>query len=306
VISVVVQRFPDLNFQSTVDQEGFVTAPLLGRVSLKGLTIDEAQVKVRQNYDRYVVNPVVFLALTNPRPVIVTMTGEVARPGQYPLQLPRVSSALLTAGGATGTADLRSISVKRPLADGTTLDQKIDLITPLKEGTPLPDLRLQDGDVIVIGKLQPGADQNYDRNLVTRSTLVKPQINIRILSYASNGLGNVSLPNGSTFIDALTAARPNPDNANLSRVALVRFDPVQKKAITRDIDARKILSGDLSQNIALEDNDVIVVGRNLIGKITYALNTFTQPFRDILGFTLFFRELTNSTSNLFGPTGSNR
>ena len=54
---------------------------------------------------------------------------------------------------------------------------------------------------------------------------------------------------------------------------------------------------------ALQDSDVIVIGRNLIGRITYALNTFTQPFRDVLGFTLFFRELGNSATNLFGPTG---
>jgi polysaccharide biosynthesis/export protein len=301
VISVVVQRFQDLNFQATIDQDGNITAPLLGRLSIRGLTVEQAQDRVRQNYNRYVVDPVVFLALTNPRPVLVTLSGEIARPGQYPLQLPRVSSALLTAGGATAQADLRSVRVKRPLVDGTILEQKLDLFSPLKDGNPLPDLRLQDGDVIVISKLE--SDQDYDRTLASKSTLVKPQINVRILSYASGGLGNVTLPNGSTFLDALTAARPNPDRTNFRRVALVRFDPIQKKAVSREIDAKKILAGDPTQNIALEDNDVIVVGRNLVGKITYALNTVTQPFRDVLGFLLFFRELRNGASDLFGPTG---
>jgi polysaccharide biosynthesis/export protein len=50
---------------------------------------------------------------------------------------------------------------------------------------------------------------------------------------------------------------------------------------------------------------VIVIGRNLVGKITYALNVFTQPFRDVLGFLLFFKQLGSSATNLFAPNGSN-
>jgi polysaccharide export outer membrane protein len=300
-ISVVVQRFPDLTFQATIDQEGQITPPLLGKISLQGLTIAEAQERVRQSANRIVIDPVVLLALTNPRPVLVTLTGEIARPGVYALQLPRVASAILTAGGATSMADLRSLQIKRPLKDGSVLEETIDLITPLKDGSTLPDLRLQEGDVIVIPKMTNVQDD--DRSLMARSTLVKPQITVRLLSYSSGGLGNVTLPNGSTFLDALTAARPNPDNANLRRVALIRFDPVQKKAVTYEIDARAILKGDMSRNMALEDNDVIVVGRNLVGKITHSLNTFTQPFRDVLGFLLFFRQLRQSADDLFGPTG---
>lgn len=301
-ISVQVQRFADLNFQATIDQEGNITAPLLGKVPLQGLTIAQAQERIRQGVNRFVIDPVVFVALTSQRPVLVTVTGEIAKPGLYPLSLPRTSAALLLAGGATGQADLRSVVIKRPLADGSMVEEKLDLVTPLQAGTPLPDLKLQDGDVIVIPKLSE-QDQTYDRTLMARSTLVKPQINVRLLSYSSNGLGTLTLPNGSTFLDALTAARPSPDNANLRRVALIRFDPIQKKAVTRDIDARSILSGNMAQNIQLEDNDVIVIGRNLVGRITYALNTFTQPFRDVLGFLLFFRELRNGADSLFGPTG---
>ena len=300
-ISVVVQRFPDLTFQATIDQEGNITPPLLGRISLQGLTIAEAQERIRQAANRIVIDPVVLLALTSPRPVLVTVTGEIAKPGVYALQLPRVAAALLTGGGATSMADLRAIQIKRPLKDGSTLEQTIDLVTPLKEGGTLPDVRLQDGDVIVIPKI--ANLQDPDRALMARSTLVKPQITVRILSYTNGGIGNVSLPNGSTFLDALSAARPNPDNANLRRVALVRFDPVQQKATTYELDARAMLRGDMSKNMALEDNDVIVVGRNLVGRITYALNTFTQPFRDVLGFLLFFQQLRESSSDLFGPTG---
>jgi polysaccharide export outer membrane protein len=38
--------------------------------------------------------------------------------------------------------------------------------------------------------------------------------------------------------------------------------------------------------------------------LSYFLNSFTQPFRDILGFLLFFREISNSAEELFGPNNS--
>ncbi|MCY7322264.1 MAG: polysaccharide export protein [Phormidesmis sp. CAN_BIN36] len=304
-VGVVVQRFPDLSFQAVIDQEGNITTPLLGKVALQGLTIEQAQEKVRQGVNRFVIDPIVLLALTNQRPVLVTLTGEISRPGVYPLTPPsRISSALLIAGGATQMADLRSVIVRRTLSDGSNLEETLDLIAPLKNGTALPDLRLQDGDVVVISRLAPGAEKDYDRGLVARSTLVKPQISVRVLSYARGGLGNVVLPSGSSFLDALTAAAVNPDASDLRRIALIRFDPVQQKAVSREIDGKKVIMGDMAQNIALEDNDVIVIGRNLVGRVTYALNVFTQPFRDVLGFLLFFRELGNGASNLFGPTNN--
>ncbi len=305
VITVYVQRFQDLSFQAAIDQQGKVTHAVLGKISLQGLTIDEAQERVRQAVSRYIINPIVLLSLSTPRPVQVTISGEIAKPGLYPLLQSggRVSSVLLAAGGTTERGDLRAVKVRRTFTNGTTKEQDIDLYTPLKDGSALPDLRLQDGDVIVIPTLDPTKVGDYDRSIVARSTLVKPVLTIRILSYARGGLTEVPVPNGSKFVDALAKSGLNPDQANLARVAVIRFDAVQQKAITFEVNGKDALMGDPKQNIALQDSDVIVIGRNFVGRITYALNVFTQPFRDVLGFTLFFKELSKSTSSLFGPTG---
>lgn len=304
-IAVNVNRFPELSFAATVNPEGNITAPLLGTIFVKGLTLEELQERLRIGFNRYVIDPVVVVTLGAQRPVQVTVLGEVVKPGFYPVAGPaRVSSALLSAGGATSRADLRALQVRRTLIDGTVIEQKVDLFTPIANGGQVPDLRLEDGDAIVVPKLEVGVDQDYDRNLVARSTLAKQQITIRVLSYAGNGIGNISLANGSTFIDALTAISPNLENARLKKIALIRFDPEQGKAITKELNGKKALMGDVSQNVPLQDNDVIVVGRNLVARITYALNAFTQPFRDVLGFLLFFREISDSASDLFGP-GSN-
>ncbi|HIK26746.1 MAG: SLBB domain-containing protein [Oscillatoriaceae bacterium SKW80] len=233
-------------------------------------------------------------------PVQVTITGEVTKPGFYSLPpAAKISDAILIAGGTTLRADLRAVRVRRALGDGRFSEEIIDLFTPLQNSQPIPDLRLATGDAVVVSTLPPGEDLAYDRQLVARSTLAKPTISVRILSYAGGNSGTLELPNGSTFADAL---RGIPlDTANLRKIALIRFDPEQGKAVTLHLDGKQAIMGNPSQNPLLQDNDAIVIGRNLVARITYALNTFTQPFRDILGFLLFFQSLQNSARDLFGP-----
>ncbi|MCC5599076.1 polysaccharide biosynthesis/export family protein [Nostoc favosum] len=345
-ISVSVQRFPDLSFQALINPEGNIVVPLLGKVSLQGLTLEEAQEKIRLGLNRYVVDPVIVLALATQRqdlsfqavispegnivvpqvgtvslqgltleeaqekirlglsnifpdpivvvslagtrPVQVTVSGEIFRPGIYPINspTPRVADALLISGGSTLNADLRQVQVRRKLIDGSVISQTIDLYATLQNGGSIPNLRLQDGDAILVPRREVGNNDGYDRNLVARSSLSTPQIRVRVLNYAAGGLAIQALPNGSTFVDALGGV--NLDTANLRDIALVRFDPERGQAVTQKLDAKKALGGDASQNVALQDNDVLVVGRNLIGKITNFLTTITQPFFNVQSFLRFF------------------
>ncbi|OKH31212.1 hypothetical protein NIES2119_29340 [[Phormidium ambiguum] IAM M-71] len=311
VLTISVPRFPELSVQAAVGPEGNIILPLAGNVSVRGLTLEEATEKIRAAYNQFVIDPIVTVGLAAQRPLQVSVTGEVTRPGLYTFSLvvgstlPRLSTALLTAGGSTTQADLRQVVIRRFLLDGSFIEQRVDLFTPLAAGEPIPEVRLEDGDAIIVPKLQVGTEQNYDRQLVASSNLVQQTINIRILSYPNQAVGNLTVANGSSFLDAFTAAGVSLVGTDIDSVAVIRFDRERGRAIVRELNARRALFGDASQNILLQDNDVIVIGRNLVGRITYALNIFTQPFRDILGFLLFFQELTDSATNLFRPGGNN-
>lgn len=296
-ISVAVQRFPDLSFQALINPEGNIVVPLLGTVSLQGLTLQEAQEKIRLGLSRIFPDPIVVVSLAGTRPVQVTISGEIFKPGIYPINssTPRVADALLISGGSTLNADLRQVQVRRKLIDGSVISQTIDLYAALQNGGSIPNLRLQDGDAVLVPRREVGNDDGYDRNLVARSSLATPQIRVRVLNYAGGGLSTQALPNGSTFVDALGGV--NLDAANLRDIALVRFDSEQGKAVTQKLDAKKALGGDASQNVPLQDNDVIVVGRNLIGKITNLLTTITQPFFNVQSFLQFFRNVGGNGSN---------
>jgi polysaccharide export outer membrane protein len=298
-ILVLVQRFPDLSFQGTVNPEGSIVMPLAGTLRLQGLTLAEAQEAIRQQFDRFIIDPEVTLSLLAQRPVQVTVVGEVVRPGFYPIGSTRVSDALLAAGGSLDSADLRHVEVRRTLLDQSVIEQEVDLYTPLAKGEPLPDLRLEDGDVVSIPSLAQLQDPNYDRDLVATSTVAKPTITIRILSYAAGAGGTIVLPSGSSFRDALNGIPLT--TANINRIALIRYDPETQEPVKQILNGKKALTGDPEQDVPLQDNDVIVIGRNLITNITYALSRLTQPFRDVLGFLLFFDSLTENATNLFQP-----
>ncbi|WP_088242034.1 polysaccharide biosynthesis/export family protein [Calothrix rhizosoleniae] len=287
VLSLVGQR-PRFNFQGVISPEGNILVPEVGAVSLQGLTLSEAQEKIRLSLSKILVEPIVAVSLVSPRPVRVTISGEVFRPGIYPVNspIPRVTDVLLTAGGSTMMADLRQITVRRQLVDGSVISKTIDLYSPLQNGSSPPTLRLQDGDAIIVSRREVGSDDDYDRNLVARSSLAVPQIKIRVLNYAAGGITTVSLPNGSNFIDALSGVSTN--NAKLTKIALIRFDPERGQAITQKLNGKKALGGDASQNVPLQNNDVIVIGRTLIGQITNTLTTITRPFFDIRSFIRFF------------------
>ncbi|WP_066375885.1 MULTISPECIES: polysaccharide biosynthesis/export family protein [unclassified Anabaena] len=287
VLSLAVPR-PDLNFSAPVNPEGNIVIPQVGTISVQGLSVQEAQEKIRLTSSEILANRMLVVSLAAPRPVQVTVSGEVFRPGIYGMasSIPRVADALLASGGSTMNADLRQVQVRRRLMDGSTISQTIDLYGALQNDGSLPSLRLQDGDAIVVPSREIGADDGYDRYLVARSSLAVTQIRIRVLNYAAGGLVTQALPNGSSFVDALGGI--NLDTANLRDIALVRFDAERGKAVTQKLDAKKALAGDVSQNVPLQDNDVIVVGRSLVGRITNFLSTITQPFFNVRSFLNFF------------------
>lgn len=295
VISINVEQFPEFNFIGPIDAEGNIVIPILGRVLVAGLTLQEVETKISRalGKDFLLTEPKVFAILSTPRPVRVTLIGEVSRPGFYTVDgTTLLSDVLSISGGTTDMADLRQVIVRRTLSDGSVIEEEIDLYTPLIAGNPVPKVPLQGGDTIIVSRLEVGEDQGYDRLLVSQSNIPQPEITVRLLAPVQPSgqvLQNLVLPNGSNILD-MVAAIPLADvlRVNVRDVTLLRFDPETGKVITQSINIRKILDGDISYVAPLQDGDVVVVGRTLLGKVFAAFNVLTQPIRDVRAFGQFF------------------
>ena len=303
-ITVSVPDFPEFNSTGPVDPDGNFLVPILGRIPVLGLTLDEVQTKIRLELGRKYLReePEVIAVLTTARPVQLTILGEVQRPGFYSIapNTP-LAQVLLAAGGGTPRADLRSIVVRRVLVDGTVLEEKLDLYTPLIKGERLPDMRLQGGDAVIVSKLEVGQETGYNRTLVARTTLTQQNITVRVLAPlvpSGIALRNVSIPNGSTFIDVV-ASLPVSDRLriNVNQVSLLRFDSAKGGIVSQTLSPIAAVRGDISQNVPLEDQDVIIVTRTLLGEIFAAFNIITQPIRDISNFTNTILNLSNQFNN---------
>jgi polysaccharide export outer membrane protein len=308
-VSVSVPQFPEFSTSSAIDPEGNIQIPIVGRVAVKGLTLDEVETKVRYELGRRFLReePDVVAVLAAPRPVQLTILGEVVRPGFFTVAPNSDLTAVITgAGGSTARADLRSVIVRRPLVDGTVLEQKVDLYSPLLKGKSAPDFRLQGGDTVILTRLEVGQEKDYDRYLVSRTSLTQQTMTVRVLVPllpSGTALRNINLPSGSTFLDVI-ASLPTTDRLriNITEVSLLRFDQEKRGVVTQTVNPQAAIRGDISQNFPLEDQDVIIVSRTLLGKVFAAFNIITQPVRDLRSFT---NTITDFADGDFFDNGGN-
>jgi polysaccharide export outer membrane protein len=313
-IGVNVQDFPEFNFAGSVDRDGNILIPFLGKIPVVGMTTQEVETKIAYELGRRFLKeePLVIANLIAPRVVRLTLLGEIVRPGFYTLPPGTpITSVLLSAGGATPKADLRSIIVRRPLVDGSVLEEKIDLYTPLLKGEKVPDFTIQGGDTVIVSKLEFAQEQGYDRSLIARTNLIQPTITVRVLVPNANASGialrNLNVPSGSTFLDVV-ASLPSSDTlrVNYDEVTLLRFDPKKGRAIVQELSPTGAIEGDLAQNVPLQDQDVIVVDRTLLGTILAAFRTITQPIRDVFGFSSFILDIPDRFEDLGNGGGRGR
>lgn len=89
--SVIKKAYTDpTNYQSIylVDRSGYVHLPTLGKISLVGLSLDEAAVVLQDKLKEHIKDPIVDISISNFK---VLVLGEVAQPGTYLLSGQKVS-----------------------------------------------------------------------------------------------------------------------------------------------------------------------------------------------------------------------
>lgn len=79
-------RVEELDF--LIDKDGFIDYPLVGKIKLIGLTIEEAKAEMVNKLKDYLKDPIINIRIKNFR---VTVLGEVNRPGTYTINSERIS-----------------------------------------------------------------------------------------------------------------------------------------------------------------------------------------------------------------------
>ncbi|MCE0522896.1 MAG: polysaccharide export protein [Methylacidiphilales bacterium] len=117
VIDISVYNEDDLHSRVKLGSDGTALLPLIGSVSLGGMTVSEANELIQKRYAAgFVKDPHVLVTVLEYRKSTFSILGEVVRPGIY--EIPEgthmsIVDAILLAGGFTHIADENGVRVKR-------------------------------------------------------------------------------------------------------------------------------------------------------------------------------------------------
>ncbi|MGZ0655559.1 polysaccharide biosynthesis/export family protein [Coraliomargarita sp. W4R72] len=132
-VSISVYGEPELESEQRVSDEGTLSIPLLGEIAVGNLSVSKAQKVIESAFieERYLVRPVVTINIVEFAPKVVTIVGEVERPGSIEIPPGRnglaIQVAIAEAGGFTGAAQKGQVSVERKGDDGTKTTFSVDV-----------------------------------------------------------------------------------------------------------------------------------------------------------------------------------
>jgi polysaccharide export outer membrane protein len=142
VLSIVYWKDKDMSADAKVRPDGRIALPLINEVQAAGLTPEQLHAKLTEESKKYMedANITVVVREINSRKAFIT--GEVHKPGPYPLTAPTTVMQLISmAGGLREYADAKKIMIMRSengrqvslpfnykdVASGKKLQQNIEL-----------------------------------------------------------------------------------------------------------------------------------------------------------------------------------
>jgi polysaccharide export outer membrane protein len=245
--ALVVQVFgdKDMSGEYRVGPSGNIAMPVIGAVSVSGLTLEQVTAKIKAELSKIVRRPVVVVTINelgSERKVYVG--GQVERAG--PLALPFGSTVLdaAIAAGLLPQADLRQVTLSRP----GQAPQVLDLSGwRTAQGVALEEL-LRYGDTVFVPEL---TDRISIVGAIGEPAQLVPVIGKKMF-----------------VIDALTASKGLLATADPTRATVLH-----KNGQATQINLQKLMEeGDMTQNVELLPGDVLVVREArriaIVGQVT--------------------------------------
>ena len=264
--------------------DGTISLPLVGRVDVRGMSLEETSEAVSKEYATYLKRPIITVGLVTPRPLRIGIAGEVDNPGAYEValtadspQFPTVTDMLEQAGGITTIADVRNVRVTRQ-SGGKEVVYNSNLWDLLVNNQIRQDISLRDGDTIFVPTTEEINTTELDR-LAQASFGLQSDKPIQVAV-----VGEVYRP-GSHFIQPELLSRDNTSGANQGKQesipprlsqAISAANGIKPLADIKEVQVKRtawdgeekiiavdlwevIQTGDTSQDIILQEGDKVII-----------------------------------------------
>ena len=298
----------DLGGQVEVLNDGTIGLPLLGSVVVEGLTTSQASQWLSRLYSKQLLRPELTVRVVRPRPIQVSVVGQVESPGLYSLTsseisainggaaasingLPTLVTAIQKAGGITLHADLGAVRLKRRTGSnrGSQSETSLDLLKLIQQGDQSQNPFLFDGDSIVIPRANTPLDQATELAAVNLSP---KQITVNVIGEVVTP-GRLELKANTAVMEAILAAGgPKTWRAKTSNIELVRLN--RNNTVTHQwfrLDYGQKLN-QLS-NPPLKDGDTLIVHRSTYAVASDAITAISDPLAGLVNIWALVNLINN-------------
>lgn len=141
-LEVTIWQEPDLSGEYSIDSQGYVILPLIGRVKVSDFSKESLESFLVNEYSSYLRSPIIMV-----EPLMrVGVVGQVSQPGLYRVNPDApLWDVLVESGGFARRANLKGIKVMR---GGNVV--RTDLLNDLEVGKSAATIGLQSGDLIMV------------------------------------------------------------------------------------------------------------------------------------------------------------
>ncbi|WP_211461646.1 polysaccharide export protein EpsE [Collimonas silvisoli] len=172
---------PDLSLETKVSEAGSITFPLIGDVSIGGLSTADAEKKISGllTGGGFLRKAEVNIMVTELQSQQVSVLGQVLHPGRYPVSGKRSVTDMLAVAGGVGPEGGDSATVVRT-RNGKTTKQVVNLAEMIQSADMKSNLDLSNGDVVYVeraprfyiyGEVQHPGGYKLERNMTVIQAL---------------------------------------------------------------------------------------------------------------------------------------
>lgn len=251
-IDLNVFQAEQLTREYQINSKGLIQLPVAGKVSIGGLTVDEAQAEiVKALSESVMIDPQVTIAITEYASNEISVTGAVQSPNLYTVKEGRSPFEMLTMAGGLNKDAGQQLHI-------TTRQRN-------QETGELENLRMI---VNLQSFFNPNTPEDFKRKeeiqnlvLLDGDTIYVPKAGLVYIDGAIKKPGSYTLPSDTTIFSLLALAGGAKWSSSTKEVKVVR--KIEGATVVNDVNLSKIKSGKAA-DFKLQAGDLVLVGHNPI------------------------------------------
>ena len=236
----------ELSSVYSVDINGDIHFPLINKIHVEGLTLDELREALKVALGKnYLANPQIQVTFVDSAFNSVSVLGQVNKPGNYVLTPQTTFLRMISiAGGFANNAAYATCKLTRTDSVGAKITMSVDVEGILNSISP--DIELKPGDVIFVPKIVSVMDEkdDYVNSIAVIGQVQKP--------------GNYRLAEGMTLVKVLSQSGGLARGADAAQVNVCRLKAKDGKQENILVNIKAIFEGTAS-DVPLHPGDVVYV-----------------------------------------------